>query len=373
WGEPNKSYKIQIVEYDSISQEIVNYSDIINVAEYGEFSKNFDDAQIYIYTQKYEHNNRANAFVVIDLQQPASNHFIGIKIFSPENCAVNGWCEDAGFSSKSISGWSDGNSNSTVGEIGGTGKRTISVGAYTSKSVFTNYINNQVYNFSGFMSTGALAYFSSRGPTLDGRIKPDVVAPGQMIVSSYQSTSAVIGDRNNFPVAEKNVGGKSYYFGASQGTSMSSPFAAGVIALWLQMKHDLTPEDIREIIAKTSIKDSKTGEISTDGSNIWGFGKINAVEGLRYIAKKYDIKQPKIKPYFFNDGTLKIFFPKAVENITVDLYTFDGKKIYSKLLGNTFTMNEKSIYISLPKGFYFGLIYYTENGENKVSGGKIMF
>ena len=64
-------------------------------------------------------------------------------------------------------------------------------------------------------SADYIAYFSSNGPTYDGRIKPDIIAPGQSVTSASSN-----GD-----------GGPSCNTVSKQGTSMASPGAAGTAAL----------------------------------------------------------------------------------------------------------------------------------------------
>src|SRR5690554_2400612 len=75
----------------------------------------------------------------------------------------------------------DGSTNSTVSEIGGTSNRVITVGAYNSKNTWSA-LNGNVLTTTQI--EGTLAFFSSKGPTEDGRIKPDITAPGNVIVSS---------------------------------------------------------------------------------------------------------------------------------------------------------------------------------------------
>lgn len=77
-----------------------------------------------------------------------------------------------------------------------------------------------------------IASFSSRGPTADGRIKPDLVFPGVTIVAP-QAAGTQIGT-----VVEEG-------YVASQGTSMATPHAAGVAALMLQAKPTLTAEQVK--------------------------------------------------------------------------------------------------------------------------------
>ncbi len=84
-----------------------------------------------------------------------------------------------------------------------------------------------------------IAGFSSRGPTEDGRVKPDIVFPGVDIVSCRAS---------NTYMGEK-VG--AWYTRAS-GTSMATPHAAGSAALLLQANPRLTPLEIKGILQFTA-------------------------------------------------------------------------------------------------------------------------
>ena len=66
--------------------------------------------------------------------------------------------------------------------------------------------------------------FSSRGPTLDGRIKPDVVAPGTFILSTRSTRLAP----NNFAWGAYPANHAYFHMG---GTSMATPLVAGCLAL----------------------------------------------------------------------------------------------------------------------------------------------
>lgn len=85
-----------------------------------------------------------------------------------------------------------------------------------------------------------VADFSSRGPTIDGLEKPDVVAPGVDIVSLRSPRSLL--DKSN-----KNARVNSWYFSLS-GTSMATPICAGVVAQLLQVEDSLSPEQIKSIL-----------------------------------------------------------------------------------------------------------------------------
>jgi serine protease AprX len=85
-----------------------------------------------------------------------------------------------------------------------------------------------------------IAPFSSRGPTVDGLAKPDVVAPGVGIVSLRAPGSVL--DRQ---LPRARVSG--YYFTLS-GTSMATPLCAGLAALILEATPDLTPDEVKGAI-----------------------------------------------------------------------------------------------------------------------------
>jgi serine protease AprX len=101
-----------------------------------------------------------------------------------------------------------------------------------------------------------LAYSSSRGPTADGRIKPDIAAPG------YNITAA----------AANTVDGYVQY----SGTSMATPFISGTIALMLDANPDLTPTDVVNTIINTA---EDWGLVNKEID--YGFGRLDSYEAIR--------------------------------------------------------------------------------------------
>jgi serine protease AprX len=85
-----------------------------------------------------------------------------------------------------------------------------------------------------------IATFSSRGPTPDGWIKPDIVAPGHEIISLRSKGSFL-----DLLMFYNRVG--SHYFSLS-GTSMATPIVAGIVALLLEKKPELTPDEVKDIL-----------------------------------------------------------------------------------------------------------------------------
>lgn len=78
--------------------------------------------------------------------------------------------------------------------------------------------------------TYGVSYTSSKGPTLDGRLKPDLVAPGERITSA--ATGAM---RDGVPVFTDGADGAAPYVEES-GTSMAAPHVSGAIAAFLSVR-----------------------------------------------------------------------------------------------------------------------------------------
>jgi serine protease AprX len=114
-----------------------------------------------------------------------------------------------------------------------------------------------------------LARFSSRGPTLDGRIKPDIVAPGIGI------TSANADNANN---------GVDPYV-TFLGTSMASPFVLGVALLMLEANPDLSHAQIKSILMSTAVDWGLGGNLHEPGSSgvdvDYGAGRLDAFAAIK--------------------------------------------------------------------------------------------
>ena len=140
------------------------------------------------------------------------------------------------------------------------------MGAYSSE-----YLNSQ-----GTEVGGSLAYFSSHGPTLDARLKPNVSAPGVNVESSLSAFR----DGTYAVTSSTDFDGTTYDFAKLSGTSMSSPATAGVVALMLQANPDLMPGDVRDILELTAREDDDTGTLPVDGDFVWGHGKVTATAAV---------------------------------------------------------------------------------------------
>lgn len=171
--------------------------------------------------------------------------------------------------------------NSTKVSVPGTGKNVITVGAFITKKAWKDIDGNRwTFDSKGKFDVGQLAGFSNSGPTRDGRVKPEITAPGQMIGSTYSIDAPPTGSASMY-VNESNPNALILQDGlhaVHQGTSMAAPHVAGVAALLLEKYPELTAAQIKDILQQSARKDDDTG---SQPNNSWGYGKVNAYAALQ--------------------------------------------------------------------------------------------
>ena len=131
---------------------------------------------------------------------------------------------------------------------------------WTSSDGFT-------YGFGDGGVKGDIAAFSSRGPTADERIKPEIVAPGHGVISALSAPSADGWGPESIVSGDEHV--------VSSGTSMASPVAAGIVALLFEKDPNLSSRAVMNALKNTAATDGFTGSSLPD--NTWGWGKVDAL------------------------------------------------------------------------------------------------
>ena len=140
----------------------------------------------------------------------------------------------------------------------------ISVAAHQARQK-----NNTTGEFTG---SGAIANFSSYGPVIDNPDKPDISAPGVNVMAALSSYTS---STEHTPTNTISFNGRTYGFCQLSGTSMSSPFVAGVAALVLEANPYLTSDQVKYILKRTAYQDQYT----EDGTPIrFGAGKVDAYQ-----------------------------------------------------------------------------------------------
>ncbi len=118
-----------------------------------------------------------------------------------------------------------------------------------------------------------LSSFSSEGPTADGRIKPDVCAPGESITAPSSADDA------------------SWYTG--DGTSASAPLVAGLIACMLEANPKLTPANVKQILHETSEHNTALSpKYVFTPNNGYGWGVVDAQSA---VMRARDLRAPKLE------------------------------------------------------------------------------
>ncbi len=127
--------------------------------------------------------------------------------------------------------------------------------------------------------TDLVSGFSSRGPAMDGRIAPTIVAPGETIISARAATGALC----TVPLSGTNdlmpVDGATLYTGCS-GTSMASPHVAGAVALiqqWWRTAAGVDPSPaLSRAVLVNNARDLRKGDVP-NGDEGWGMVDLGAM------------------------------------------------------------------------------------------------
>src|ERR1700733_2029437 len=216
-----------------------------------------------------DQNGAGNDSAVIAAIQTAVNlkseynvRVINLSLGRPfyEGCALDPLCEaveaawQSGIVVVTAAGNLGRNGYSTILSPGNS-PHAITVGAMKTEGTYTR-------------SDDLIASYSSKGPTyIDLTVKPDIVAPGNLVVSLLAPGSTLA---KTYP---QNVVGPSYYSSAStgpaeylqlSGTSMATPVVSGTVALMLQKDSTLTPDTVKARLMKTAGKTFPTSSTATD-------------------------------------------------------------------------------------------------------------
>ena len=209
----------------------------------------------------------------------------------------------------------NGNSGRTTCSVYPDGFKTGVSGAGGAKSTIA------VGNIS---KDGSLDASSSKGPVTDGRIKPEIVAPGTSIVSTIQ---------NNL-------------YGFSSGTSMSSPAVTGGLALMYQRYRQLHSNQNPAAALMKSILCNTASDAGNKGPDFsYGFGQMNLYRAVKAI----DSNHYFIDSLGYQDvKTKNISIPAGGAQLKVLLYWQDPS---GSVLSSRSLVNDLDITVVSPAGF----------------------
>ncbi len=204
-----------------------------------------------------------------------------------------------------------------------------------------------------------LAENSSRGPTRDNRIKPEITAPGHHIVSTGVTTlmPGLIAAQpyKVAPGGLHQTGG---------GTSASAPVVAGIAALFLQQNPTATWADFKSAIENCAGHDSLTwGPFPNNG---WGYGKADAFSTLTNCGNVSvsEVEENLSVHLYPNPSSTEItlLVNEEIQNPHVTITDLLGKKVKDVLLNGRYSVISVR---DLKSGIYFVKIESTKGSCTK--------
>lgn len=176
-----------------------------------------------------------------------------------------------------IDGWmvSGGRFTSLVDSSGtvsspATANNVVAVGSYCSKRSWTAD-DNGAYNDSTCTAPllGDISAFSNHGPTRDGRMKPDVAAPGQRVAAALSADIS--------PSEPASTVARDGRHRLMNGTSMATPVVAGALARSVQAAPGVTAASARSAIQTQARSDAKVTGHGGLPNYVFGYGKLNVL------------------------------------------------------------------------------------------------
>lgn len=276
WGETGHPFSAGFI-ITSNNSTILSESPWYNTATQPAYLDSFmvqgTDTVFFNLAAEASHPLNSRPFFRLRVKSTSANIKVALKATAPQG-VVHFW--NVTELSTDVGNWGQDFQAAGAGWVGGDSNYGISEPACTNNLIAVGAFTSEYLSPIGTVLGGPIATFSSFGPTLDERVKPDITAPGVSVssaVSSFTDASYTISATVDFQ-------GETYHFTRISGTSMSSPAVAGICALILQADPTLTAAEVKDLIRNTARTDQYTGAIPAGGSLRWGMGKVNAYRAI---------------------------------------------------------------------------------------------
>lgn len=207
-----------------------------------------------------------------------------------------------------------------------------------------------------------LLSYTSRGPTRDNRIKPDISATGDNILTTCELTvckyMAV-----NYPATNQIITEDTMHITFS-GTSSAAPSVAGFVALYLQKNPTATSMQIKNAITGCAKQDYYTGSNLPNVS--WGYGKLDGFNAMTCSAgglQKNEVAGLRVYP---NPANEVLWFEGIPEGADLRVFSLLGSEI--KRI-DRYQKNAPLYIGNLPQGLY---LYTISRGSELIGEGKFI-
>ncbi len=358
----------------------VRYSNVVKNAQFG---NTFGQSSFIGYSANLNTaNNRYDVYLTFELSGSNANTAAAIIVEGTDGNKIDMYGSMV-LRSNGMAGYLDGTPTNSINGLA-CGDNILVVGAYVNSNPYMTLGGESSWSSTTYPQ-GGIAAFSSYGHTFQGRQLPDVVGPGMGMISSYNSyyvrdeinnyvTKGLANPVNTKTEAQLRTEAESgysvwinspdkkdpddmktplkNYWGEMSGTSMSSPFVAGVLALWSQAAAEkgvrLSMDDVKKVIAATADKD----EFTAQQPERWGMGKINALAGLKYILANElggvdgiasDDPESSLIIEPVGGGVYSVFLA-GVEGFTATLHNLQGQAVATaSATGNELTLDGSAL------------------------------
>lgn len=328
WGDDSRPFQTRIVIWDVTERRAVLYGPWLGgTAEAGQtefilhdyVDKKSLQGGLWMAWGLDPSNGRYNVtldyeYLACELQKagPWARYFVGFQVRPTlPGTYVTAYADGIGsfFGSNGVANMVNGVGDGSISNLASC-PDVIAVGAWNSRCEVPD-VENTTYTWTS-VDVDHVAKWSAYGTSGDKRPLPHFCAPGNTLVSAlsrphyYYDGPKDDADRTAWAVGEER------WFAAS-GTSMASPFAAGVFALWLEADPTLSVTELRDIAiqtAKTTYPDISDPR--------WGAGAIDAHAGLVEIEKRAGI-----------GNATDIQLLSSTKSSRPTWYTIDGRQLYA--------------------------------------------
>ena len=329
WGQPTNAFSSRVEVYNSSNVLVANsryYHSNSDNGYHDTFIVIGTDTVFYNYSIDSAHPNNNRPHQRLRVKNTNTSLRVALHSYASSG-TVHYW--NVVELSNGVGNW--GLDFYSYGTDGVAGDNLYGLGepACTKSAITVAAHQAEIVAVSGQVFPGNIASFSSRGPTYDERIKPDVSAPGMNIISSINSYTT----RSYTTAASTMFKGRTYDFAAFSGTSMSSPATAGVVALLLEASPTLEPRQVKEILIATAREDNRTGTLPIAGNTVWGHGKVTTTAAVKMALLTVSLDENELNEIGVslfpnpNKGSFNLQFDKEQQINSLFITDINGRLI----------------------------------------------